>query len=251
MSGSFDPRGPQDILALVQAHPLAWLVPRDGDAAATPLPLLAECDGEGRITALFGHMARRNPLFAALQAQPRTLVLFQGPQAYVPPRLVAKPDWGPTWNYAVARFDTRVEFVPDETDASLRRLAAHLEQGRAEPWTVERMGPRYAQLREHVIAFRAHVRDVHATFKLGQDETRTSFDEIVAGTRMQRCVNGCCGFGRIERWPRRQIAEAAGRRIAKRCGIPHLSAQRPERDFGWTPGPVGGKSLFPRSGLLP
>ncbi|MGY1410794.1 MULTISPECIES: FMN-binding negative transcriptional regulator [unclassified Luteimonas] len=181
MSGSFDPRGPEDILALVQAHPLAWLVPRDGDAAATPLPLLAECDGEGRIIALFGHMARRNPLFAALQAQPRTLVLFQGPQAYVPPRLVSKPDWGPTWNYAVARFDTRVEFVPDETDASLRRLAAHLEQHRAEPWTVERMGPRYAQLREHVIAFRAHVRDVHATFKLGQDEARTSFDEIVTG----------------------------------------------------------------------
>jgi len=181
MSGTFDPRGPEDILALVRAHPLAWVVPREGDAAATPLPLLAEADGQARITALFGHMARRNPLLPALQARPRALVLFQGPQGYVPPRLVSRPDWGPTWNYAVARFETRVEFVPDETDASLRQLAAHLERDRDVPWTVERMGPRYAQLREHVIAFRAHVQGVHATFKLGQDETRTSFDEIVAG----------------------------------------------------------------------
>ncbi len=181
MSSSFDPRGPGDILALVQAHPLAWVVPRDADAAATPLPLLAECDEAGVVRSLFGHMARRNPLFAALQAQPRALLLFQGPQGYVPPRLVSKPDWGPTWNYAVARFEAQVEFVPEATEASLRQLAAHLERGQAEPWTVERMGPRFAQLAEHVVAFRAHVRDVHATFKLGQDESRTSFDEIIAG----------------------------------------------------------------------
>jgi transcriptional regulator len=181
MSSPFDPRGPADILALVRAHPLAWVVPREADAPATPLPLLAECDGDGVVSSLFGHMARRNPLFPALQAQPRALLLFQGPQAYVPPRLVSRPDWGPTWNYAVARFETRVEFVPAETGASLRQLAAHLEHGREEPWTVERMGPRFAQLAEHVIAFRAHVVDVHATFKLGQDESRTSFDEIAGG----------------------------------------------------------------------
>jgi len=181
MNPAFDPREPQDVRDLVRAAPLAWVVPREGDAPATPLPLLAECDDQGAVIALFGHMARRNPLFPALQAQPAALVLFQGPQAYVPPRLVSKPDWGPTWNYAVARFETRVEFVPDETDASLRQLAAHLEQGRAQPWTVERMGPRYEQLREHVIAFRAHVQRTHATFKLGQDETRATFDEIIAG----------------------------------------------------------------------
>lgn len=177
----FQPRDPADVLVLVRTHPLAWVIARGADPAPTPLPLLAECDGDGRITALFGHMARRNPLHAALVAAPQALALFQGPQGYVPPRLVSKPDWGPTWNYAVARFTTRVEFVPDETDASLRRLAAHLEAGRPDPWTVERMGARYAQLKTHIIAFRAHVEQVHATFKLGQDESDTGFAEIVAG----------------------------------------------------------------------
>lgn len=181
MSGPFEPRGPHDVRDLVRAFPLAWVVPLTGAAPAAPLPLLAECDDDGVVRSLFGHMARRNPLYPALQAQPGALLLFQGPQGYVPPRLVSKPDWGPTWNYAVARFQARVEFVPDETEASLRQLAAHLERDRSEPWTVERMGPRFAELAGHVIAFRAHVVDVHATFKLGQDESRTSFDEIVAG----------------------------------------------------------------------
>lgn len=171
-----------DVLALVRAHPLAWVVSATPDFAATPLPLLPECDGDGRIVSLLGHFARRNRQVARLQAEPRALVLFQGPQGYIAPRLVASdPTWGPTWNYAVARFRVRIAFVPEENDRALERLAAALEAGRGDPWTVDRMGPRYGQLREHIVAFRAHVDEVHATFKLGQDETDQAFDEIVAG----------------------------------------------------------------------
>ncbi|WP_149196334.1 FMN-binding negative transcriptional regulator [Luteimonas suaedae] len=181
MSPAFAPRSDEDVLALVNAYPLAWVVPLEADAAATPLPLLAECSDDGRIVSLFGHLARGNPLVAGLQAAPRALLLFQGPQGYVAPRLVSNPTWGPTWNYAVARFHVRIEFVPDETDDALERLARHLEAGRADPWTVDRMGARYAPLRERIIAFRAHVERTHATFKLGQDEAPGTFDEIVGG----------------------------------------------------------------------
>ncbi|MFT3763808.1 MAG: FMN-binding negative transcriptional regulator [Pseudoxanthomonas sp.] len=182
MNPKFAPRDPADIAALVHAYPLAWVVGGDGpDPAATPLPLLPECDGDGKVIALFGHFARANPQVARLQASPRALLLFQGPQAYIPPRLVSAPQWGPTWNYAVVRFRTRIEFVPDENDRALQQLAAALEAGQPQPWTVARMGPRYAQLREHIIAFRAHVESVEATFKLGQDEAPDTFDEIVAG----------------------------------------------------------------------
>lgn len=181
MIAPFDTHRHEDVVALVGQYPLAWVISHDADVAATPLPLLAECDSDGRIVSLFGHFARRNPQVAALQASPRALILFQGPQGYVAPRLVAKPDWGPTWNYAVARFQVRVEFVPDEIDDALQRLAAHLEADQTDPWTVDRMGRRYEQLREQVISFRAHVEHMQATFKLGQDETAKTFREIVAG----------------------------------------------------------------------
>lgn len=174
----FVPRDASDIAALIAQYPLAWVV---SPGTATPLPLLAETGADGEIVALFGHFARRNPQVALIERAPAAMILFQGPQAYVPARLVSKPDWGPTWNYAVLRFDVEIEFVPDETAASVERLAAVLEQGRPEPWTPDRMGERYAELTRHIIAFRAHVRGLDARFKLGQDESPQIFDEIVAG----------------------------------------------------------------------
>lgn len=177
----FIPRGRGDIAALIAAHPLAWIV-SNGPAGfvSTPLPLLAECDGEGRVVALFGHFAKRNPHVAALEADPRAAILFQGAEGYVSPRLVSNPTWGPTWNYAVVRFETEVVFVPDETPCAVERLGAHLEGTGPDAWTVAEMGARAVPMLEHIVAFRAWVLSEQATFKLGQDESAQTFAEIVA-----------------------------------------------------------------------
>ncbi len=79
------------------------------------------------------------------------------------------------------RFEVEVQFVPAETHDALNRLAAWLERDHPQPWTTDRMGARYADLAQHVVAFRATVREVHAAFKLGQDERPDTFAEIVAG----------------------------------------------------------------------
>jgi transcriptional regulator len=175
----FTPRAPGDVLGLLAAHPLAWVVSRAFQA--TPLPLLAEPDARGSVVSLLGHFARRNPQVAALEADPEALILFQGPQGYISPRLVSNPTWGPTWNYAVVRFEVTITFVPEETDAAVRRLAAHLEHARTNPWHVDEMQSRYPELLRHIIAFRARVRAMRTTFKLGQDENDTTFKEIVTG----------------------------------------------------------------------
>ena len=178
----FVPHDPADVPALIAAHPLAWVV-SNGPAgfAATPLPLLAELDEEGRVAALFGHCARANPQVAALQADPRATILFQGPQGYISPRLVSNSTWGPTWNYAVARFDVEISFVPDETRDAIIRLAAALEGTDPDAWTIDRMGARVEGMLTHIIAFRARVLSQDARFKLGQDEAPGTFDEIVSG----------------------------------------------------------------------
>ena len=174
---------PNQVTALVDAFPLAWVVSGGGEYgfAATPLPLLGERDEEGAVVALFGHFARANPQVAALERAPAATILFTGPQGYISPDLVSNPGWGATWNYAVARFDVDVRFVPDETASAVERLAAALEAGKPAPWAPDRMGARYDQLLPHIVAFRARVRATHARFKLGQDEGLATFDEIVAG----------------------------------------------------------------------
>lgn len=184
MSRPFDPRSDADVLALVRAYPLAWVIGRGGAMDpfdATPLPLLPELDAGGRLVSFLGHFALANPQVDALRADPRALLLFNGPQGYISPRLVGDPTWGPTWNYAVARFTVRIAFAPDENAYALETLAATLEAGSPTPWRPEQMGPDYPRKRRHIIAFHAHVEQARPTFKLGQDEEPGTFREIVHG----------------------------------------------------------------------
>ena len=176
MTALYNPRDAADVRKLIADYPLAWLVSRDFHAS--PLPLIAETDADGAVTALFGHCARRNPLVGDFRTDPRGLILFTGPQAYVPTALLSKPDWAPTWNYAVLRFKVEVEFVEGETQDAIERLVAKMEDG---AWSTASLGPRYEKMLGQIIAFRAHVRSAEHSFKLGQDESPQGFAEIVAG----------------------------------------------------------------------
>jgi len=178
----FQPRDGSDVVELVRAYPLCWVMSGDAsDRYARPLPLLPEQDSEGYLISLFGHMARSNPQQKALERDSRATILCMGPQGYISPRLVSNPTWGPTWNYAVCRFETEVRFVPEETEEAVWRLAAALEGAGFESWTPERMGERYHQLKQRIVAFRAKVLETHARFKLGQDENDIVFEDIVDG----------------------------------------------------------------------
>ena len=176
MTSPYNPREAADVRRLIADYPLAWLVSRDFHAS--PLPLIAETDADGAVTSLFGHCALRNPLVGDFRADPRGLILFTGPEAYVPTSLLSKADWAPTWNYAVLRFAVEIEFVGDETRDAIERLVAKMEGG---AWSTASLGPRYEKMLDQIIAFRAHVRSAEHSFKLGQDESAPGFAEIVAG----------------------------------------------------------------------
>lgn len=175
------PRNAAEVATLVTRHPLAWVVSGGPAFHATPLPLVADLAEDGSIAALVGHFALANPQVEALRMQPRALVLFQGAQGYISPELVTQPQWAPTWNYAVARFEVEVAFSPEDNGKALDRLIAHMEGDRPDRWTVAKMGERYEPMSRHIIAFRAEVLSCNATFKLGQDERPQSLAEILAG----------------------------------------------------------------------
>ncbi|MFC4257255.1 FMN-binding negative transcriptional regulator [Altererythrobacter xixiisoli] len=161
---------------LIDRHPLAWLVSRRFHAS--PLPLLAERDEHGRLQALFGHCARSNPLVEDFASDSKGLALFNGPSSYISPRYVSRTDWAPTWNFAALRVGVEVEFVPAETGDAVQRLLAHLERQSPGHWSTAQLGDRYHQMLSHIIAFRAHVRQLDPRFKLGQDERPEEFREI-------------------------------------------------------------------------
>lgn len=166
---------------LIDAAPLCCILAGEIARPVTAmLPLLAERGGDGALTGLFGHIPRRAALARHIGDGGTVAVLANGPNAYVSPTLVPQPDWGPTWNFAMASIVGTWRFCEAETDESLRRLTARLEGEGDGAWTVEHMGLRYDQLRRAVVAFRIAVTAIEPRFKLGQDESDANFDAIVA-----------------------------------------------------------------------
>lgn len=172
LNNAFTSYGPHDVRLLIERYPLAWVQSHDcnGDLQASLLPLVGEYDADGQLVALIGHMARHNPLYEVLQADPKADVLVTGPQAYVSPEHAGLRDWAPTWNYAQLRIAIDLKFDEALTVPALDVLIDDMERGRPAPWTKEELGARYAKLAVAIIGFRAEVRSCKGIFKLGQDE---------------------------------------------------------------------------------
>ena len=182
-SPTFAPRSPDAIDHLVAAHPFALVISANGGIPlATPLPLLLERCSEGGTT-LIGHFPRSHPHMEVLRREPRALAVFMGAQGYISPSWLADRTQAPTCNYETAHLEIDVEFEDstDATEAALARLVEHMEQGRANAWSIADMGPRYAKLAGAVVAFRARVTATHMKFKLGQDERSDVRADILTG----------------------------------------------------------------------
>ena len=180
----FEARNDRDVLQLVLAQPLTWIVSGEGESfRATLLPVRPLSDPSGTVVSLVGHFARSNDQVAFLRHTPRAAMLVLGPHGYISPSWMNDRTQAPTWNYASAQFLVDVEFFadPPQTEAHLRDLVAAMEAGRPRQWSEQEMGPRYQSLSQRVIGFRANVRAIRAKFKLGQDERDDVFRDIVAG----------------------------------------------------------------------
>lgn len=169
-----------EIAAFTREQLLALVVSSFGEKTlTTPLPLLTETDSTGAVTSFLGHFALSNPQVELIRRQPRALILFQGPHAYIRPGWVSRSGWAPTWNYMLAQFEVEISLIPEASDAAIRALVTALEGDRPDSWRVEQVGKRYASMVQRVIAFRAKVLVCRGRFKLGQDETDETFAEIV------------------------------------------------------------------------
>nr|WP_038281349.1 FMN-binding negative transcriptional regulator [Pacificimonas flava] len=170
-----------DAQRLIEERPLAWVsAPLHGEGSL--LPLVARYDAIGRPAELIGHFARRNPLAAIVEEDPRVEILFKGPDAYVSPRHVGRRDWGPTWNYAQLHIIGDLFIEEALTEEALRLLIEKVEAGAEAAWSAEELGARYETLLAHIVGFRIQVGSVSGRFKLGQDEAAEDLSRIIANS---------------------------------------------------------------------
>lgn len=122
---------------LLEQHPLALLLTAgpDGLPISAHLPMVWVDDENGGAR-LEGHLARANPMLAALQDGQRISAVFTGPDGYVSPAHYESERNVPTWNYLALEFRGRLRLVDDalHKDRLLKRLIAPRDPGYIQQW---------------------------------------------------------------------------------------------------------------------
>lgn len=128
--------------ALIRSHPLGtWVTSAGGELLANHIPFLLDAS-HGEHGTLVGHVARANNVWKTFSTQVNSLVIFQGPEAYITPSWYpSKRAHGkgvPTWNYVVVHAQGMPRAIEDR-DWLLRHvtaLTATQEAGEEFPWKV-------------------------------------------------------------------------------------------------------------------
>jgi transcriptional regulator len=179
-----------DVLhALMRAHPLALLIssgPEGPVADLAPFLLDAEPAPHGRLRA---HLARANPHWRLLAANPEApvLIVFQGADSYVTPSWYeTKRETGkvvPTWNYAVVHAHGAIRFC-GERDVRLERvreLTERQETPRAHPWRVSDAPTEFLEsMLKRIMAFEIALTRLVGKFKASQHRAAAERDAVRA-----------------------------------------------------------------------
>lgn len=168
-------------LAFMRANPFAILVSNADDGPfATHLPV-SIADEDGRLT-LRAHVAKANPHWKLFDHdQPaESLVVFQGPHAYISPSLYELRESVPTWNYVTVHAYGRGSILStdDEKRQVLTDLITQFDSSYLDQWSVLSDSYRDRML-SHIVAFEIEVARLEAKFKLSQNRTRVEQENVI------------------------------------------------------------------------
>jgi transcriptional regulator len=168
-----------DAIAFMGANPFVILISCTNDGPfATHLPLVIR-EEEDRVV-LRGHVAKANPHWRYLQAEPNCLTIFHGPHAYVSPANYATRENVPTWNYGAVHVygNARIFSTPDELLGILHELIPMFEPAYAEQWA-SLSQPYRERMLSHIVGFEIAVTRIEGKFKLSQNRTKEEQQNVI------------------------------------------------------------------------
>lgn len=179
--------------ALIRAHPLGLLVstgPEGPLANAFPFLLDAGVGEKGRLRA---HLARANPQWREIAANPQipVLAVFQGIDTYITPSWYAtKQETGkvvPTWNYVMVQVRGTARVIDDRDwlAAQIEELTRTHEHGLApREWEVSDAPAPFveAQMRA-IIGLEIEIAEISGKWKVSQNRPEADRTGVVVGLR--------------------------------------------------------------------
>ena len=185
----FDEKRLDVLHALVRRHPFGLLVTQTADGPnANGIPFLLDQDGAAGLGTLRGHVARANPVWREAATDVQSLVVFQGPDAYVSPSWYpSKAEHGkvvPTWNYVMVQARGRLRAIDDP--AWLLRLVTRLterhEAPRSAPWAVSDAPADYVQtMLRAIVGIELELTSLRGKWKVTQNRPAADRAGVVTG----------------------------------------------------------------------
>ena len=210
----FEESRPEVLQALLRAHPLGLLLTQSTalDAngfqplQADAIPFMLDTSrGTGEAGSphgtLVAHVARANPLWKNARGDTQSVVIFQGPQAYVSPAWYpTKTETGkvvPTWNYVMVEVRGRLRVMDDAawvhqlvsrlTDRhEAKRAAAEADfLGGSAAWKVSDAPDDYiATMQRAIVGIEMDIDSIKGKWKVSQN--RNVADRFGVATGLER-----------------------------------------------------------------
>jgi transcriptional regulator len=166
---------PVKIAEVISAHNFGMMISKDGDSLfASHLPFLYKPES-GKHGLLTSHLAKANRHWKLFNEQEETLVIFNGPHAYISPNWYVAEVAVPTWNYVTVHVYGKARVL--ESDAELTTILEETvnkhESGLPEPWTTAKLsGEMETKLHQALVGFEIEITRVEGKFKLGQNRSK-------------------------------------------------------------------------------
>lgn len=176
---------------LISTHPLGLLVTMsDAGLQANPVPFLLDADPAGGPGILRAHVARANPLWRETRSDVESLIVFQGPQAYISPGWYpSKLDHGkavPTWNYVTVQGRGTLRAIDDAAwvHAFVSRLTTRHEAAQAKPWAVTDAPPDFIDtMTRAIVGIEITLTALTGKWKVSQNRPAADRAGVVSGLR--------------------------------------------------------------------
>ena len=182
-----DPDPAASLGELAATVPAALVTLSGGRLIATILPLLFD-PADGPLGTLRGHLARANPQWRDGFSGVEALAIFDGPDAYVSPRLYAATRRSgrhvPTWNYTTVQASGALGVRDDPAwlIEIVRRLTDRHEARWPDGWSVDDAPPDYieSELRA-IVGIELRISRLEGKRKLSQNRAPADVDGVIAG----------------------------------------------------------------------
>lgn len=175
---SFQFKDQQEMIAFMQQYSFATIVTSKGDIPiATQVPFTVRNE-PGKLV-LSSHFAKANEQ-AKYITENTSLIIFNGPHAYISPSHYEKAESVPTWDYIAVHAYGKAKVITDQNAISrlLEQMITVYDAGYLQQW--QRLPDKYKSgMMSGIVAFEIEVTDLQGQKKLSQNKTEAERQRIV------------------------------------------------------------------------